>query len=442
MDKETLILFLKSKIAVKFGIDGCYNMSDYSSDTYNIFSSFSIDDSYDKILYYLDTLKNIIDVDDSDINKAYEVTVENKYLEEKLENLIYEKRAKGYYEADDIALVRDTDYLPFDGCIPSISNVPFVCKCNLLAHSALASILYKEDEKLKQITKDIEENSASQELFMKSLELREKREMEIGEEIKKFTPYSSQYRSTVHFCLNGIVSSHQMGTFNGKYVIIEPFSEHYKDSNIEAVRPEDTYFKEKLMLSDKAKILVNKKDYEEIINFPGAYKYNIVFYEGSKKDAVNRELIKMGIVPEKVETHNIAKSKTSDFISKFIEDNGYEREKHCFSSSYKEDDDKSLILWPIYEKEFFKFLDLYVDDVDVHEKLNEFIENYYSDKFSAVDIMVSIIKEIGLEKYKYIVSEFNSTILEKVKDGTLPTNNEILSGEKSLSLISDLDRKL
>ena len=80
MDKETLIQFLKSKIAVKFGPEGCYNMSEYSESAHRIFSNLTVDYDYEKIIYFLEVTKCIVKTVDDDINRAFDIATENKLL--------------------------------------------------------------------------------------------------------------------------------------------------------------------------------------------------------------------------------------------------------------------------------------------------------------------------------------------------------------------------
>ena len=321
--------------------------------------------------------------------------------EKQKEWLIEEKLEKGEYTSSDIALVRVTDHLPLNGFISSIADVPFVYKMNNVAHEAVDRIL--------------EEQGLSWD--------------ERKDQARALTPLSTQYRSSVHFCLNGIVSSHMQGNFEGNpFVIIEPFSEHENDDNILAVRGEDTYFKGGLELSDKFIILVDKRYASQLID-SGIDESKVVFYKGDQAKALESMLIHIGIVPELVWKDYIIDSKTSPFIDNFIKGKQYPHDKHCFSESYVSDDEKTLVLWQKYGENFYSYLysKVYGDTSSKKEEIDMLSKASGYDQ-KAVDTVVSLIKTIGMDNYKNIIDDYNATIIDKISKGEYPTNNQILAG--------------
>jgi len=316
--------------------------------------------------------------------------------------LIYKKREKGKYDARDIALVRVTDHLPVNGKVLSIAEVPFVYKMNDLAHEAIYEVLKEQ-----------------------GLSYEETRTM-----AREISPLSTQYRSSIHFCLNGVVSSHMQGNFEGNpFVIIEPFTEHENDNNILSVRGEDTYFQDSLQLSNKAVILVDEKYAEKVIDTNIQNDYEIVFYRGDQKTAVDTVLLNMGIVPEIIGKDYIIDSKTSDYIRGFIREKEYPCDKHCFSKSYREDDEKTLVLWQKYNEQFYTHLytEVYGNIENKKEEIQYMASARYFDEI-ALDKMVGIIKSIGIDRYSKIVADYNNSIMESISKDNYPTNNEILAG--------------
>lgn len=336
------------------------------------------------------------------------------FIEKRKKQLIDEKLNKGSYTSEDIALVRVTDHFPIDKKIYSISNVPFVVKLNDIPKEFATYKLFNLEEKIKNQDYQTTLNTIK----------------EINEKAKEYSPYSTQYRSSIHFCLNGVVSSHIMGNFENKpYVIIEPFSFHEKDSNILSVRAEDTYFKDAIILSDKAIILVDEYYKDNILNINNSSNFNIIFYRGNQKTAIEVVLLWMNIIPELMANNHVVESPTSKLLINFIQEKKYNTEKHCLSQSYYNDDQRNLILWKKYAENFYTFLySKIVDEATIYEKEIKFLsESSYRDK-EALILFEKIINKIGINNYKLIVDEYNQFIIEQIKEGKYPTNNDILDG--------------
>lgn len=326
---------------------------------------------------------------------------EMQNYERRKEQLINEKIVKGEYDASDIALVRVTDHLPDDNRLFSLSNVPFVAKMNDLAHETIASFF--EEQGLSYA--------------------------ESKQKAREYSPLSTQYRSSIHFCLNGPVSSHSYGNFEGNpFVIIEPFKEHEHDSNILAVRGEDTYFQDSVILSDEAIILVDE-NYADRVLYSGVDLNKVVFYRGNQEQAVGVMLTRMGIVPELVGQNYIIDSDTSDFIRTFIQERNYPNDKHCFSESYKQDDQNNIRLWEKYAENYYTYLygAVYGDISDKKEEIDYLVSAYQFDNV-AIELLKNVIKTVGIDRYKEIVDTYNNSIMEKISLGQYPTNNQILAG--------------
>ena len=328
--------------------------------------------------------------------------------EQEREMLQREKESKGIYDSSDIMLVRITDQFPQTSVLPAICNVPFLTRTNDISLDVVYDILLEKEKR---------ENNTT---YVDPL-----REDELLDESKAYSPLSTQYRSSIHFTLNGPVSDHAYGTFDGKVAIIEPFKYHEDDENILSVRGDDTYFKDGIKLSDEAVVLVPlewKDSLPPTVN-------NVVFYTGDIKMAVNMYLVKQGIVPERVRSAYLEESPTSHLINDYIASKGYERERHCYHKNYDYDDERSKELWRYYDSIFYTYL----FEAVYHDKANQADLEILKSSFDstplrrqATGVLKKVVEEIGLEKYKLIVDEYNNALMEKVREGSYPTNNEIL----------------
>lgn len=334
-----------------------------------------------------------------------DTTLENNivaYLNN-LERLKKEK-AEREYNANDIVLIRSTDHLYSDHKLYPLSEIPFLIKIN---GNLKAIIMSKIGDGRPPYALDDQELD------------------ELRNDANSYLPYSTQYRSTIHFTLNGLVRSHNKGNFdNNKFIIIEPLAEQINKANIVAMRPEDTYIEGNMKLSNKAYLLVEANMLDELkCEFPFLDEYNIITYTGDRKDAVNMFLVRLGIIPETIQDAYIDKSETSDklynFIDQITEKLNISQDKHSLSKWYKEDDEKSIILWEYYDYQFYTFLlnKIGIKDSEQDLLLEELVSSYNN------DAITKLLNRIGLLKFKEIVDEYNQNLLA-IKD--YPNNNILL----------------
>lgn len=106
------------------------------------------------------------------------------------------------------------------------------------------------------------------------------------------------FRNTIHFCLNGEVTSHAYGNFdNRKYAILQPLTEELA-GKIKGFNPSDTYFEGKVNL-DRAYILCPIEEKETVSN--NNPKSIVVPYKGETVDKFADTLITLlGYQCEKV----------------------------------------------------------------------------------------------------------------------------------------------
>lgn len=342
------------------------------------------------------------------IDATNQETIDN--YEYELRNLRLEKKNKGEYSASDIYLVRTTGFFPEDNFLPALCNIPFMFKNNSLVHDVVFDLLLEKEDNPNDY--DIRTS--------------------LIEEAHQYDVYSTQYRSSVHFCLNGLVGNHAYGTFDTPFIIVEPFKYHENDNNILAVRGEDTYFKDGIKLSDEAVVLVPIEMKDQIGDNPSL---NVVYYKGDRRKALDMYLVSQGIVPENVCSNYLSESDTSVLIDKYLSSHEYGRERHCFHPNYREDDEKSLKLWDHYAHMFYDYLfeEAYHDDNKrkeekeiLHGEVSYYASSKNSDTYRALR---TVIDDIGLDRFKEIVINYNKIIEEKLEKGEIPTNNKLLGIE-------------
>lgn len=343
-------------------------------------------------------------IDTTDARQVYEY----KSKKEELQSQIKDKG----YTADDFALIRTTDYLEEDHILKAICKVPFVTNLNNVPATVMYRILMEqynfniyndeEDEKLEKLN-------------------------------RIYSPLSTQYRSTIHFALNGLVSSHTKGNFDNKnFIIIDKLSHHLGKDDIRSIRMEDTFINGEVPLSNDAIVLINEQKYKSLIEqYPWISTYNIILYRGDEKMAVEMLLTSIGIVAEKIETHSAAYSERTqlynDFFDKVSKDYDIEQDKHCYSKEYREDDEKNLIIWEIYERDFYNKLFNYFN---IDTNAIEYLTSLHISEAKQEELFKNIILKIGVDKYKQFVLEYNKEIMTAINEGIYPTNEEILTNNQ------------
>lgn len=198
---------------------------------------------------------------------------------------------------DNIAIVRATNVIPFDGVVRPLSNVPYLCKNIGLEFSAQISDLLHE---LGVIPPMDQSRMFEEDYYDEMVALSSKI-------LKEYLPYVSDYNSMVLFSLNGICpddNEHGFAnnTFSNKSVaIITPLSEHI-DQVISLV-PTDTAIKGNVELSNNAIVLIEESVYESLNDMQKALLHNNRFsiktFTGSLKETIRNELQNSGrYIPE------------------------------------------------------------------------------------------------------------------------------------------------
>lgn len=342
---------------------------------------------------------------------------------------------------NNIAMVRATNIIPYDGVVRPLSNVPYLCKNIGLEFSARISDLLHE---LGVIPPLDQSKMFEEDYYDKMVALSSKI-------LKEYLPYVSDYNSMVLFSLNGICPDDNEHGFanntfsNKKVAIIEPLSEHI-DQVISLV-PTDTAIKGDVVLSNSAIILIEESLYNSLNETQKSLLHNNIFsiktFTGSLKEAIRNELQNSGrYIPE---TLSLSAS-----TGGFMQSDTSEMQKECINNiaSY----------YGLSQMKYFNLITSRDTSIPKYDEVcDEFdntikVQDYYITMFLSNFLMylnapkdminnisknihykpfllkvITIIKEVGIDKYKQFVDSYNKKLEEHQKNMTLITPEDIIS---------------
>ena len=342
---------------------------------------------------------------------------------------------------NNIAIVRATNIIPYDGVVRPLSNVPYLCKNIGLEFSARISDLLHE---LGVIPPLDQSKMFEEDYYDKMVALSSKI-------LKEYLPYVSDYNSMVLFSLNGICPDDNEHGFanntfsNKKVAIIEPLSEHI-DQVISLV-PTDTAIKGDVVLSNSAIILIEESLYNSLNETQKSLLHNNIFsiktFTGSLKEAIRNELQNSGrYIPE---TLSLSAS-----TGGFMQSDTSEMQKECINNiaSY----------YGLSQMKYFNLITSRDTSIPKYDEVcDEFyntikVQDYYITMFLSNFLMylnapkdminnisknihykpfllkvITIIKELGIDKYKQFVDSYNKKLEEHQKNMTLITPEDIIS---------------
>ena len=345
---------------------------------------------------------------------------------------------------NNIAIVRATNIIPFDGVVRPLSNVPYLCKNIGLEFSSRISDLLHELGVIPPLdqTRMFEEDYYDEMVALSSKIL------------KEYLPYVSDYNSMVLFSLNGICpddNEHGFANYtfsNKKVAIIEPLSEHI--NQVISLVPTDTAIKGDVVLSESAILLIDEDLYNLLNETQKAFlnnnKFRVKIFTGSLKEAIKNELQNSGrYIPETLSlsasTGGFMQSDTSEMQKECINDiachYGLSQMKYFNlitsrdTSIPKYDEvndefDKAMKVQDYYIVMFLNKFLIYANAPE--DMINSVSKNFHYKPFLLK--VIEIIKEIGIDKYKQFVDVYNLKLEEQQKSMTLSTPEDIISCEK------------
>lgn len=349
---------------------------------------------------------------------------------------------------ENIALVRATNVIPYDGIVRSISNSPYLTKKIGNAFSSKMSEILKEEG----IIPSIDYSKIGEEDYYDNY-------VKLAADItREYMPFTSDYNSFVLFVLNGLCpddKEHGFGnnTFsNKKCAIIEPLSYHIEEAV--SLVPTDTAIKGNVQLSDEAILLIEENYYNtlsekekrdlETLNF------KVKRFTKSIKEAVKEELAISGKYTVEdlslsQSTGGIMPSATSEELKETIKaiSSDYElSDKKYFNlitttdetmpkyESVKDEYSKMVGIDEYYMSNFLRSLLTYlnVPEYEISRYTNHLESSEYMNQVK------SLIKEFKIVNYKAFVDQYNNNLLRLQREGMLPTPSELMDEENSLNL--------
>lgn len=349
---------------------------------------------------------------------------------------------------ENIALVRATNIIPFEGVIRPLSNEKYLCK--ILGgefQNAISDLLTKLGILPEQDYSKVFTDEDYYDNYIR----------ECANITKEYIPYLSNYNSIVLFSLNGICpddSEHGFGnnTFsNKKCAIIEPLKYHIDD--VISLVPTDTSVKGDVLLSDEAIILIEEQTFynlsdEQKNKLSGL---NVKIFNGSLKDAVKSTLRQSG----KYTAEDLSLSQRDGGVKDSITSNEL---KNCIENIIKEynlsrlkyfnlllaKNDEEVPKYDLIKDEYFnsikvyefyleKFLTELLDFINAPSNIKESLHrNLHNKKY--MDKVSLLISNFGIEKYKDFVDNYNKDLELQKENGSLLTPEEIINGTFEINL--------
>ena len=289
----------------------------------------------------------------------------------------------------NIALVRATNVIPFDGVVHPISEVPYLRKERGTAFAYAVNDLLREKAIINE-----------DDYWTKSEEEQEEMDRQNNEILEQYLPYNSDYNSMVLWSLNGLVPDDINNTFSNKScAIIEGLAEQIDTSEVislvptvdETLETTDRYVPEKLSLTRKDKGYLESDTSEELIE-------------------TIRDIAESRGIPQELFFNILTGQNNSRAALTSVED------EHR----------NMLTVEECYKKTFFQYLFL---NMDIDRKVATNIWGYMESPVYA-KALCQEIERIGLDKYKEVVGRYNATLRSLQKEGELPTPEQIVNQAK------------
>lgn len=355
----------------------------------------------------------------------------------------------------NIAIVRATNVIPFDGIVHPVSEVPYLKSEEGTALSYAIYDLLREQGKLKEMD------------WNKTEEERKEIQEENNKILAQYMPYNSSYNSMVLWALNGIVpdDNSKGGTFgtnifsNKDCAIIDSLEEQLEQSEVVSLVPTDTAIKGNVKLSNQAIILLSKERYESLSqeekNRLGSLELKLKIFEGDLTEEINKTLQESGRYTAETlslssEDDGYIHSETSDELIETIDaianENNIAQEKHNNVirrlsdhldklDSVKDEYKNMVTVNEFYQKVFLEYL---FSKMNISDGVKADVM-YMPDSHVYIEQMCSEIEKIGIDEYKKVVDTYNHSLEQLKESGKLPTPQQIVDSareNKKIDLIS------
>lgn len=241
-------------------------------------------------------------------------------------------------------------------------------------------------------------------------------------------------RNTIHWCVNGLVGAHGFNDFSERpFIVIEPLKYHIKDENLTALRAEDTYFTDRIKLSDECVIIINEEVYNKFKNDPlyeeEFKKYNVYLYKGNNENqAVVEVLNNLGYDTFSISSHGYGTSMIHDemteatdimrqFIFSYAKENNISQNAHFGSPLHWDEANKM----DKHEQDIVKrILKTIIEELNLGEegmkKLNYYYE--YNDP-EEKEFVYNILKDYGFERLSKLIDNINKETISRLEQGKI-----------------------
>ena len=336
----------------------------------------------------------------------------------------------------NVAIVRATDVIPFDGVVRPVKDVSFIKKEMGSVYAREMFSLLRRKGLLNPIDwqADESERQAVDETNKKI--------------VAKYMPYTSLYNSMVLWSLNGLVPDDAFNRFSKKScAIIDGLEEQMeRGTEIVSMHPTDTAFKGKVRLSKNAKILIDKARYDTLSEQQkkqlAELDLTVNIFEGDLKTAIEASLKESGRYTAEdlrlvSEGYCYKESSTSEDVAQTIKNIAQEKNIPQIShinvflgvtngeeklDSVKGEKQLCDIIADLYQNAFFEYVFSRLD-IDEETKTNA-QRMPYSDVY--MEELCDEISRLGIDKYKEVLDEYNGAI-ERLRDSKrLPTPQQII----------------
>lgn len=335
-------------------------------------------------------------------------------------------------DVNNIALVRATNIIPFDGVVRPISEVPYIKKNTSTQFSFAISDLLRRVGVIPPVS------------FKITKEDMEKRQRILEE----YIPYISDYNSMVLWAINGLVPDDGENGFanntfsNKKCAIIDGLAEQLQLSNVVSLVPTDTAIRGNVKLSSSAIILIEQSEYEALSDEQKNQltKLNIKTFSGDLRQAVEQTLLETGrYIPERPTLSRsdggYKKSDTSEELKSTI--NSVAKENNILQlyhfniliNGHKEnlgelanEFDNINIVNTYFQQQFFDFLS---KRMNIENRLATNLHRHPNIDFYLKQLCQEIEK-YGIENYKKLVDEYNQGLENLKNAGKLPTPQQVV----------------
>ena len=301
------------------------------------------------------------------------------------------------YNIADSMLVRVTEHFPFGGII----KTPLNANAQLLEYPRNFSYSINE--------------------IVDNLNVSEEEKIKVKESLKVLI---SVPRTTVHFCINGLVGGHAFGEFDDKpYVILEPLINHIDE--VHTLRVEDTYFDKNLELSSDAVLIIRKDIYEQIKDDPkyqeDLTRFKLYIFDGKNMQlAVGVVLNKLGYDSFSISSNgyvdgyrtNQPAGRMYDFINNYAEANNIDQTRHFNSELSIETKLKMNDELIEITKQIINIMasSLGKSEHEIRE-LNSVIDAGFNINTA---LITNLINEYGLEKLIVLISNINQEKMNNI----------------------------